>query len=109
MKVFLVPQFYLGRTESTRGKVQLVLCPASMKAFPNGVWEREKRNIETWFHYLDEHDCFESKSYKSLHKNSRPSKFAKKLHEEICFQRLPDDAPPSLFHACQELKRLQID
>jgi hypothetical protein len=67
-----------------------------------------KRNIETWFHYLDGHDCDEEKSYKSLHKNSRPSQFAKKLHEEICSQELPDDAPPSLFHACQELKRLQI-
>jgi hypothetical protein len=29
--------------------------------------------------------------------------------KEICSQGLPDDAPPSLFHACQKLKRLQID
>ena len=68
-----------------------------------------KRNIETWFHYLDGYDWDENESYKSLHKNSRPSQFAKKLHQEICFQGLPDNAPSSLFHACEELKRLQID
>jgi len=70
------------------------------------------RNIETWFRYLDGHDYNEEESYKSLYnkdKDTSPSKFAKKLAKEICSQGLPDDAPPSLFHACQELKRLQID
>jgi len=68
-----------------------------------------KRNIETWFHYLDGLDSDEKTDYKKSYKNASPSQFAQKLHKEICSQGLPDDAPPSLFHACQELKKLQID
>ncbi|EDN70179.1 conserved hypothetical protein [Beggiatoa sp. PS] len=68
------------------------------------------RNIETWFRYLDGYDYNEEESYKSLYnKGASPRKFAKKLAKEICSQGLPDNAPPSLFHACQELKRLPID
>jgi len=68
------------------------------------------RNIETWFRYLDGHDYNEEESYKSLYKKgTSPRKFAEKLAKDICSQGLPDNAPPSLVHACQELKRLQID
>ncbi|KHD08541.1 hypothetical protein PN36_05625 [Candidatus Thiomargarita nelsonii] len=68
------------------------------------------RNIETWIHYLNGHDYNEKDSYKSLYnKGISPSKFAEKLAKKICPQGLQDDAPSSLHHACQELKRLQID
>ncbi|MCK5876957.1 MAG: hypothetical protein KAG43_04925 [Candidatus Marithrix sp.] len=65
-----------------------------------------KRNIETWFRYLDKDDYNQEDDYKKEYKNSSTSKFAEKLAKEICSKELPDDAPHSLFHACKELKRL---
>ncbi|MGZ4968480.1 MAG: hypothetical protein ACXV8O_10585 [Methylobacter sp.] len=73
------------------------------------------RNIESWFHYIETGDSeIENKDeqgritdYKSQYKNSKPTEFAKKLKNEICTNGLPENAPPSLHHACSELNRLK--
>jgi len=73
------------------------------------------RNIESWFCYIDKGNANietpdengEIKDYKNQYKNSKPTKFAKKLKEEICINGLPDNAPSSLRHACTELDRLK--
>lgn len=68
------------------------------------------RNIETWIHYINGNDCNETESYKSLYqKGTSPSQFAEKLAKKICPQGLPEEAPSSLYHACNELNRLQVD
>jgi len=73
------------------------------------------RNIESWFHYIQTNaDDIETKtdstgkiiSYKNQYKNQDISELAQKLKEEICLNGLPDNAPASLHHACNELKRL---
>ncbi len=73
------------------------------------------RNIESWFHYIQTNaDDIETKtdssgkiiSYKNQYKNQDISELVKKLKEEICLNRLPDNTPASLRHACNELKRL---
>ncbi len=67
------------------------------------------RNIETWIHYLAGNDYNEEESYKSLYsKGISPGKFSEKLAKKICPQGLAEDAPPSLHHACHELKRLKL-
>jgi len=41
-------------------------------------------------------------------KGISPGKFSEKLAKKICPQGLAEDAPPSLHHACHELKRLKL-
>lgn len=66
------------------------------------------RNIETWIHYIFGHtDCNEHDDYKRLYSPEDAKKAARKLAEEICPEGLPEDALPSLHHACRELERLQ--
>ena len=73
------------------------------------------RNIESWFYYIDtSYFHAEDKDnqgkiadYKSQYKGSKPTEFAKKLKNEICTNGLPQNAPPSLHHACSELNRLK--
>jgi cellulose synthase/poly-beta-1,6-N-acetylglucosamine synthase-like glycosyltransferase len=73
------------------------------------------RNIESWFCFIDTDNFHvENKDeqgkiidYKSQYKNSKPTEFAKKLKNEICINGLPENAPASLRHACDELKRLK--
>jgi hypothetical protein len=73
------------------------------------------RNIESWFHYIDTGDITveepdeagKIKDYAPLYKKkSKPTEFAKKLRNEICLNGLPQNAPPSLHNACNELNRL---
>ncbi|TRW92889.1 hypothetical protein [Candidatus Methylobacter oryzae] len=73
------------------------------------------RNIESWFYYVDKGNTngetlkgSDGKliSYKNQYANKDVSVFAKKLKEEICVNSLPENAPSSLHHACNELKRL---
>ena len=45
--------------------------------------------------------------YKRQYKNSKPTELAKKLKNEICINGLPENAPSSLHHACDELNRLK--
>ena len=73
------------------------------------------RNIESWFYYIDTGDFdVEAKDhqgritdYKSQYKGSKPTEFAKKLKNEICISGLPQNAPSSLHHACNEINRLK--
>lgn len=74
-----------------------------------------KRTIESWFYYIDTRDCSVEfhqdkdgnlKSYKQNYRNPKPTQFAKKLKNEICYKSLPQDAPDSLQDACGELARL---
>lgn len=73
------------------------------------------RNIESWFHYIQTNaNDVEIKtdasgkviSYKSEYKKQNVSELVKKLKDEVCLKGLPEHAPSSLHHACNELKRL---
>ena len=74
------------------------------------------RNIESWFHYIatgktdvetktDEHGKL--LSYKSQYQDNDAFNLADKLKNEICTNGLPENAPSSLHHACNELQRFQ--
>ncbi|OQX27372.1 MAG: hypothetical protein BWK80_05680 [Desulfobacteraceae bacterium IS3] len=68
------------------------------------------RNIETWFHYIFGYtDCNEQDDYKKYYTNDDAHKAAEILAKDICPDDLPENALPSLQHACNELKRLQSD
>lgn len=80
------------------------------------------RNIESWLYYIDTEKTngetleimknlqgnikLEAPDFKNQYRN-KASQFAKKLKSDICPKGLQEDAPKSLLHACQELKRLQ--
>lgn len=66
-----------------------------------------KRNVESWFYYIDGNSIDENEDYKKHYKNAKPTEYAKKLKNEICVNGLPENAPSSLHHACDELKRLK--
>jgi hypothetical protein len=78
------------------------------------------RNIESWFHYIVtgninvetlKGDDGKVISYKNLYpypsKDTDITEFAEKLENEICINGLPENAPSSLHHACNELNRLK--
>ena len=74
------------------------------------------RNIESWFYYIDTKNINGETlkdndgkiiSYKNQYPNADASGLAKKLKEEICLNGLPENAPSSLHHACNELNRLK--
>lgn len=73
------------------------------------------RNIESWFYYIDTGDFHaEDKDnqgkvtdYKNQYKGSKPTEFAKRLKNEICSNGLPQNAPSSLYQACNEINRLK--
>ena len=65
-----------------------------------------KRNIETWIHYLMGEAVDEESVYPKLGHESDCKPYVEKLVEDICPTGLPDDAPPSLHIACDELKRI---
>jgi hypothetical protein len=67
-----------------------------------------KRNIESWFHYIDGNNINESDDYKKIYRNAKPTEFAKKLKEKVCVRGLPENAPSSLHHTCRELARLDF-
>jgi len=75
-----------------------------------------KRNIESWFYFIDtgdinvEHNKDKNgkiRDYKPQYEYSKPTELAKKLKEEICLNGLPENAPASLRCACDELNRLK--
>jgi hypothetical protein len=76
------------------------------------------RNIESWFYYIDSGDfCVEDENsegeipnYKKQYIGidfKRIEEITQKL-KTICDKGLPEKAPSSLHHACDELKRLKI-
>jgi len=67
-----------------------------------------KRNIETWIHYLMGETVDEETAYTKFRHESECKPYVEKLAEEICPAGLPEDAPPSLCIACEELQRILI-
>lgn len=68
-----------------------------------------KRNIETWFAYLQgDEEVDEGKSYPRLGRPRDCHPMADRLFR-ICHeqQRLPESAPPSLAEACEEYRKLR--
>lgn len=67
-----------------------------------------RRNIETWFAYLDGTDVDEDVSYPKLGRQRDCERHARWLHN-MCHeeQRLREPAPPSLLEACEEYPKLQ--
>ena len=67
-----------------------------------------RRNIETWFAYLDGNEVDEATAYPKLARERDCDRHAQRLytmcHEE---QRLAEPSPPSLVEACEEYPRLQ--
>lgn len=64
-----------------------------------------KRNIETWIHFLMGETVNEEDEYQKLKKES----ICKPFVEDLARNRrnpLPDDAPPSVCAACNELDRI---
>ena len=65
-----------------------------------------KRNIETWIHYLKGEAVDEETAYPKLARESQCKPHIDKLVKKICPAGLPEDAPPSLHAACEELSRI---
>lgn len=67
-----------------------------------------RRNIETWFAYLDGNDVDESVRYPKLRRERDCERHAILLHK-MCHeeQRLREPAPASLLEACEEYPKLQ--
>lgn len=65
-----------------------------------------KRNIETWIHYPLHSMVDEETVYPKLGKQSDCIVVVRMYVQTICTSRLPDEAPPSLHAACQELARI---
>ncbi len=91
------------------GQLDSVLeSDAQQKRQPNekiGIFV-PKRNIETWIHYLMGEAVDEEKAYAKFHREGECKPYVEKLAKEICPSGLPNDAPPSLHTACDELKRI---
>lgn len=66
-----------------------------------------RRNIETWFAYLDGLDVDEQQTYPKLDRESDCKRHARELYR-MCHeaQRLRNPVPPSLERACDEYRRL---
>lgn len=67
-----------------------------------------RRNIETWFAYLDGKDVDEGSDYKAEYRGRSCKPFADELHR-MCHERqqLRLPAPPSLEEACREYQKLK--
>lgn len=65
-----------------------------------------KRNIETWIHYLKGEAVDEERAYPKLARQGACKRDYDKLVKNVCPIGLPEDAPPSLLAACQELQRI---
>lgn len=67
-----------------------------------------RRNIETWFAYLDGSDVDEQRTYPKLARESDCNRHARALYG-MCHvaQRLRDPVPPALVEACGEYRKLQ--
>ncbi len=67
-----------------------------------------KRNIETWFCFLDRENPDETNDYKTSYRNARPTHFAKILSDRCRQKYLPSGMLPSLEDACLEWQRLML-
>ncbi len=69
-----------------------------------------RRNVETWFEYLDGQKVDEDTKYPKRFKGKDHRRLADALYD-TCHerQRLPKSAPPSLTESCAEYERLKRD
>ncbi|MCB0064784.1 MAG: hypothetical protein KDE19_21820 [Caldilineaceae bacterium] len=65
-----------------------------------------KRNIETWIAFAGGEVVDEVNTFPKLSEESECVPLAQHLARNICPYALPEDAPPSLRHACIELRRI---
>ena len=67
-----------------------------------------RRNIETWFHYLNDHEFDETTRYRRLPREADCEPLADRLYD-MCHkqQKLVEPAPASLVEACKEYPRLK--
>ena len=67
-----------------------------------------RRNIDTWFAYLDGNEVDEATAYPKLARERDCDRHAQRLYA-MCHveQRLAEPSPPSLAEACREYARLQ--
>lgn len=66
-----------------------------------------KRNIETWIHYSMGEIVDEQIAYQKFTNNESACRpYVERLARNICPAGLPEDAPPSLHAACDELQRI---
>lgn len=65
-----------------------------------------RRNIETWIQYGKTRSVDEETDYKNEIQATDYKNSAKEFAEQICPKGLPENAPPSLFLACEELNRI---
>ncbi|MEM7130845.1 MAG: hypothetical protein AAF702_31260 [Chloroflexota bacterium] len=65
-----------------------------------------KRNIETWIAYAQGTKVNETDVYQKLDRERECKPAVKHLKDNICSKPLPENAPSSLFTACEELNRL---
>ena len=67
-----------------------------------------RRNIETWFHYLNGREFDETTRYRHLPREADCEPLADRLYD-MCHkqQKLAEPAPASLVEACQEYPRLK--
>lgn len=68
-----------------------------------------RRNIETWFAYLDGESVDETEDYSARGFKAPPRRFAEELYR-MCHraQQLREPAPPSLEESCREYHRLHL-
>ncbi|MDM8550505.1 hypothetical protein QUF72_10520 [Desulfobacterales bacterium HSG2] len=67
-----------------------------------------KRNIETWFHFLNRESSNEKEDYKPLYRHARPTRYAKMLSDQCMQERIFQSLLPSLQDACAEWQRLVL-
>ena len=66
-----------------------------------------RRNIETWFAYLENENVNESEIYPKLKRERNCKEHAERLHHMCQTQNLREPVPPSLREACNEYRRLR--
>ena len=65
-----------------------------------------RRNIETWFAYLEGNNVNESEIYPKLKRERDCKEHAERLHHMCQTRRLREPVPPSLLEACNEYRSL---
>ena len=96
----------IERLEQLRMECERQEVPPTKPADPVLVFV-PRRNIETWFAYLDGEEVNERDAYPKLPRESDCSRHANEL-AHMCneVQKLREPAPPSLRDACEEYPRL---
>lgn len=65
-----------------------------------------KRNIETWLRFAENEDVDENIVYPRLEKPKKCKNAVKSYINDICRNGVPQNAPSSIVHACEELAKI---